>query len=310
MQFYQQKAVMVPYRHSKLTELFKSSFEGDGKAVMVVNVNPFDTGFDENSHVMKFAAVAKDVATWRRVHPKLELSGDVSTLSKKRRRNKVYHGIDALMNDDDEEEQPEGMDLDKIDIDLEEDEEEEEEEDDGTEDPFVDNLISQLDELRNKVYINFDFITVKYMLSSWILSCLVDWSRNEMCYDWISSAPTSRKRNRDRIEANGRHLHVIFEEGGNPWQKSSIFFAVDSADVLERSNQRTNPRFDAESRQWPRYVSTELLKTGQLLIISMHFRFIKGTFWLYTVTGNYPSHLKSFFFLASRQTNSTLDRNG
>lgn len=66
------KTMMVPYRHSKLTELFKSSFEGDGKAVMVVNVNPFDTGFDENSHVMKFAAVAKDVATWRRAHPRLE----------------------------------------------------------------------------------------------------------------------------------------------------------------------------------------------------------------------------------------------
>lgn len=72
------KNAMVPYRHSKLTELFKSSFEGDGKAVMVVNVNPFDTGFDENSHVMKFSAVAKDVATWRRVHPKLELR-DIST---------------------------------------------------------------------------------------------------------------------------------------------------------------------------------------------------------------------------------------
>lgn len=42
---------------------------------MVVNVNPFDTGFDENSHVMKFAAVAKDVATWRRVHPKLDFHG-------------------------------------------------------------------------------------------------------------------------------------------------------------------------------------------------------------------------------------------
>lgn len=152
--FYKQKAVMVPYRHSKLTELFKSSFEGDGKAVMVVNVNPFDTGFDENSHVMKFAAVAKDVATWRRVHPKLELSGDVSNLSKKRRRNKVYHGIDALMNDDDDEEgQPEGMDIDKINIDFEE--EEEDEDDDGTEDPFVDNLISQLDELRNKVCVEF-----------------------------------------------------------------------------------------------------------------------------------------------------------
>lgn len=151
---------MVPYRHSKLTELFKSSFEGDGKAVMVVNVNPFDTGFDENSHVMKFAAVAKDVATWRRVHPKLEL-GDMSGSTKKRRRNKVYHGIDSLMNDDDDDDEDNKETEDnKMDIDKyvkaafdgdEEEEEEEEDDDEGTEDPFVDNLISQLDELRNKV---------------------------------------------------------------------------------------------------------------------------------------------------------------
>ncbi|CEP14221.1 hypothetical protein [Parasitella parasitica] len=151
------KTAMVPYRHSKLTELFKSSFEGDGKAVMVVNVNPLDTGFDENSHVMKFAAVAKDVATWRRVHPKLEL-GDLSESSKKRRRNKVYHGIDALMNDDDDDDQEQSrMDIEKFlkatgDNDDEEEEEEEREEDDDedTDDPFVDNLIKQLDELRNK----------------------------------------------------------------------------------------------------------------------------------------------------------------
>ena len=31
--------------------------------VMIVNVNPYDTGFDENSHVMRFAALAKDVST-------------------------------------------------------------------------------------------------------------------------------------------------------------------------------------------------------------------------------------------------------
>ncbi len=28
---------------------------------MIVNVNPFDTGYDENSHVMKFAALAREV---------------------------------------------------------------------------------------------------------------------------------------------------------------------------------------------------------------------------------------------------------
>lgn len=32
---------------------------------MIVNVNPFDTGFDENSHVMRFSAAAKEVQTIR-----------------------------------------------------------------------------------------------------------------------------------------------------------------------------------------------------------------------------------------------------
>ncbi|KAI8087301.1 kinesin motor domain-containing protein [Thamnidium elegans] len=137
------KNAMVPYRHSKLTELFKSSFEGDGKAVMVVNVNPFDTGFDENSHVMKFAAVAKDVATWRRVHPKLELK-DISTFVNKRLRSntkdkRIYHGIDDLMKEDEDEEQGEGS-----------RDDDDGDDDDDNEDPFVDNLISQIDDLRNK----------------------------------------------------------------------------------------------------------------------------------------------------------------
>ena len=29
---------------------------------MIINVNPYDTGYDENSHVMKFAALAKEVS--------------------------------------------------------------------------------------------------------------------------------------------------------------------------------------------------------------------------------------------------------
>lgn len=28
---------------------------------MIVNVNPYDTGYDENTHVMKFAALAREV---------------------------------------------------------------------------------------------------------------------------------------------------------------------------------------------------------------------------------------------------------
>jgi hypothetical protein len=30
---------------------------------MIVNVNPYDTGFDENSHVMKFSALAREIST-------------------------------------------------------------------------------------------------------------------------------------------------------------------------------------------------------------------------------------------------------
>lgn len=49
-----------------------------------MNVNPFDTGFDENIHVMRFAAVAKDVSTWRHVQPKLDLQ-DVQPTAKRLR---------------------------------------------------------------------------------------------------------------------------------------------------------------------------------------------------------------------------------
>lgn len=52
---------MVPFRHSKVTELFHSFFAGEGRAAMIVNVNPYDTGYDENLHVMKFSAVAQEV---------------------------------------------------------------------------------------------------------------------------------------------------------------------------------------------------------------------------------------------------------
>ncbi|GAA5841833.1 hypothetical protein JCM9279_003122 [Rhodotorula babjevae] len=63
------KTAIVPFRHSKLTEMFQSFFIGDGKAVMIVNINPYETGYDENSHVMKFSAVAKSVVTTLRRGP-------------------------------------------------------------------------------------------------------------------------------------------------------------------------------------------------------------------------------------------------
>ncbi|CAE6462113.1 unnamed protein product, partial [Rhizoctonia solani] len=57
------KLGVVPFRHSKLTELFMDFFVGEGRAVMIVNVNPYDTGFDENSHVMRFSSLAREIAT-------------------------------------------------------------------------------------------------------------------------------------------------------------------------------------------------------------------------------------------------------
>lgn len=52
---------VIPFRHSKLTECLMDYFTGEGRAVMIVNVNPYDTGYDENSHVMKFSALAREV---------------------------------------------------------------------------------------------------------------------------------------------------------------------------------------------------------------------------------------------------------
>ncbi|KAG9314627.1 hypothetical protein JVU11DRAFT_5432 [Chiua virens] len=54
---------VVPFRHSKLTEILMDYFAGDGRVTMIVNVNPYDTGFDENSHVMKFSALAREIST-------------------------------------------------------------------------------------------------------------------------------------------------------------------------------------------------------------------------------------------------------
>jgi kinesin family protein 20 len=41
---------------------------------MIVNVNPFETGFDENSHVMKFSAVAKEIMTVKNTTPALPIA--------------------------------------------------------------------------------------------------------------------------------------------------------------------------------------------------------------------------------------------
>lgn len=51
----------IPYRDSKLTNLFKKYFDGHGFVRMIVCVNPSVDDYDENLQVMKFAEMAQDV---------------------------------------------------------------------------------------------------------------------------------------------------------------------------------------------------------------------------------------------------------
>ncbi|XP_030339307.1 kinesin-like protein KIF20A [Strigops habroptila] len=55
------KPSYIPFRESKLTRLFQPFFCGKGKACMIVNVNQHASTYDETLHVMKFAAIAKQV---------------------------------------------------------------------------------------------------------------------------------------------------------------------------------------------------------------------------------------------------------
>lgn len=57
---------------------------------MIVNVNPYDTGFDENSHVMKFAALAREVTTTRKPVPPVKRgSSTVASRPGEQHRRKV-----------------------------------------------------------------------------------------------------------------------------------------------------------------------------------------------------------------------------
>lgn len=52
---------LVPYRDSRLTHLFKTYFDGDGKVRMIVCVNPKSVEYEETIHVMKFAEMTQEV---------------------------------------------------------------------------------------------------------------------------------------------------------------------------------------------------------------------------------------------------------
>ncbi|PWN40390.1 P-loop containing nucleoside triphosphate hydrolase protein, partial [Ceraceosorus guamensis] len=61
---------IVPFNHSKLTEVFSSFFTGDGQAVMILNLNPH-TEYRENHPVLEMSACVQDVSTSVRTNPQL-----------------------------------------------------------------------------------------------------------------------------------------------------------------------------------------------------------------------------------------------
>lgn len=79
----------IPYRDSKLTNLFKNYFDGHGTVKMIVCVNPRIEDYDENSQVMKFAEIAQEVHI-----PKLSLiKSSIENKNKSKLRKKIWSDV-------------------------------------------------------------------------------------------------------------------------------------------------------------------------------------------------------------------------
>lgn len=57
------KGNFVPYRDSKLTRLLKDSLGGNCRTVMIANVNPAESSFEETLNTLKYANRAKNIKT-------------------------------------------------------------------------------------------------------------------------------------------------------------------------------------------------------------------------------------------------------
>lgn len=131
--------------------------------VMIVNVNPYDTGFDENSHVMRFSAIAREVQTT--AANKVNFGGgllrrQISTQFSAFKNAvsgpmKVKVVVPVLAKDDAKEKtttQRESDDFIMVEEELEVVEEDaEESEDEDKRDALVDHLFEQLREMKEKV---------------------------------------------------------------------------------------------------------------------------------------------------------------
>lgn len=57
------KGFFVPYRDSKLTRLLKDSLGGNCKTVMIANISPSSSQFEETINSLKYANRAKNIKT-------------------------------------------------------------------------------------------------------------------------------------------------------------------------------------------------------------------------------------------------------
>lgn len=64
------KKVNVKYRDSKLTHLLKSSLEGNCNLVMIANVNPSDTTYEDSHNTLKYSNRAKNI----KVNPLIKIN--------------------------------------------------------------------------------------------------------------------------------------------------------------------------------------------------------------------------------------------
>ena len=58
-----QKRGHIPFRDSKLTRLLKDSLGGNCRTVMIANVSPFISHFEETQNTLKYANRTKDLCT-------------------------------------------------------------------------------------------------------------------------------------------------------------------------------------------------------------------------------------------------------
>ena len=55
--------IFIPYRDSKLTRLLKDSLGGNCRTVMIANISPFYSCYEDTSNTLKYANRAKNIKT-------------------------------------------------------------------------------------------------------------------------------------------------------------------------------------------------------------------------------------------------------